>query len=297
MPQLPDNADFSIRAAVYGLSAGLAILTAIAVHVAGFAIVEGGTETIWGHEFRQAHLWFFWALWPAISGLVAAALFWPKLARLEVEPWVRHGLLLAAALFWTLGLPPLAANMQQWGRRGSQELHCAYLVLCALLSYPLWARYLARRCMPPMEKALPPRQVEAAAPRQAVKLPAFIAFFVRVLYVLAVLVAMWPFFGLGMDPGDRGHVRRFIWCPLAAAAIASIGAFLSLIAAFIVNGMSNGKPPMGRPIVPLSPTKVAVIVAILMCVAYLAGVAIDSAMVKPQATVSNSSPLLQPLHP
>ena len=111
--------------------------------------------------------------------------------------------------------------------------------------------------------------------RQAVKLPAIIVLFIRVIYVIAVLAAMWPFFGLGMDPDDRGHLWRFIFCPLIAAGIAFVGGFIALISELIVKRIHDGNPPRGRRIVPLSPAKVAVIVAFLMGGAYLAGLAIN----------------------
>jgi len=130
--------------------------------------------------------------------------------------------------------------------------------------------------------------------RQAVKLPAIIVLFIRVIYVIAVLAAMWPFFGLGMDPDDRGHLWRFIFCPLIAAGIAFVGGFIAIISELIVKRIHDGNPPRGRRIVPLSPAKVAVIVAFLMGGAYLAGLAINRIWREPSAGETSATVLKPP---
>lgn len=57
----------------------------------------------------------------------------------------------------------------------------------------------------------------------------FISFFTFCVYGIAILVALWPVVGLVLDPGDKGHVVRFIFCPLVALGIAAVGKLFSLI--------------------------------------------------------------------
>ena len=74
------------------------------------------------------------------------------------------------------------------------------------------------------------RIVEESVPRtaseDAMKLISFFTYFV---YGIAILVALWPVVGLAIDPGDRNHWVRFIFCPLVALGIAAVGKLFSLI--------------------------------------------------------------------
>lgn len=56
-----------------------------------------------------------------------------------------------------------------------------------------------------------------------------ISFFTFFIYGMAILIALWPVVGLVLDPGDKGHLVRFIFCPLVALGIAAVGKLFSLI--------------------------------------------------------------------
>lgn len=58
------------------------------------------------------------------------------------------------------------------------------------------------------------------------RLISFVTFFI---YAVAILVALWPVVGLVVDPGDRNHWVRFVFCPLIALGIAAVGKLFSLI--------------------------------------------------------------------
>lgn len=68
--------------------------------------------------------------------------------------------------------------------------------------------------------------VPRTASGDAMRLISFVTFFI---YGIAILVALWPVVGLVVDPGDRGHWLRFIFCPLIALGIAAVGKLFSLI--------------------------------------------------------------------
>jgi predicted Ser/Thr protein kinase len=64
----------------------------------------------------------------------------------------------------------------------------------------------------------------------------------RGIYVFAALLAVLPFFVVGIDPGDRGHLARFIAFPLVALGIVVVGKFLWLVGCFLIVHLGRPNP-------------------------------------------------------
>jgi hypothetical protein len=67
----------------------------------------------------------------------------------------------------------------------------------------------------------------------------FGTFLVRAVYVAAGFCAAWPVIGLIADPGDPGHLERFLLCIPAALGIAVVGKLLWCLIV-IAHGRSSG---------------------------------------------------------
>lgn|GEM_PF-5564505 len=65
-------------------------------------------------------------------------------------------------------------------------------------------------------------------------------FMVYALYGVAAICAAWPFIGLIVDPGDRGHFERFVLCWLVALGFAVGGKLLSVLVVWAFRNRNTG---------------------------------------------------------
>ncbi|MEX0775974.1 MAG: serine/threonine-protein kinase [Phycisphaeraceae bacterium] len=122
--------------------------------------------------------------------------------------------------------------------------------------------------------------------------------FTWAFYLAAPLMALLPFFALGIDPGDRGHLERFLGCWLLAAIIAAVGYFIGLLGRVLIKLLGVPLPEQattGKP----RPYRIAFIALLLVAGTYLTGRGIHAYLGQPDVDWHATAALLppQPLTP
>ena len=130
------------KAIVVGIMLG--VLTTGLVHLAGFGLMEGGSELVWGPEVVQRNLRLFQFFWPALMGLSICLCVSIVLDRLGASAAVRTSVLFPAIMVLAFLFPALQVIF----RDANETIHKIYLCVLVVGFSTVWWIALARRGKP-----------------------------------------------------------------------------------------------------------------------------------------------------